>query len=331
MKTLVGGLAIFVVLYVTAIVVTKDIFGQEGVHFGVFVFLSGICMLSVNLWVQRWFSRIANEKQPTPEERKEAVEKMLDEAGYPRDAPVTKGSGQAAPTGDKGRPSGKKKNSKVAGGKAAVQKGFLSKKEPAAGTRAANKHNKWGVVDTGPATTSAPQKLPNAELPKDDDGVEEFVTSGARKAMEQEAKQSQKMRSKPANTKKSAAKPKPAASVGNTSGVAKKAAKNLDDWDLIDWDEEITKVNGDSRACGEKSKDEKRRAEMIEMIHRDPVGMKKINDQMGLLKGKPKHKSAGETEDRKEHVDHLKKMMADKGVDASVFSPEEWSKKVGAK
>ena len=30
--------------------VTKDIFGQEGVHFGVFVFLSGICMLSVNLW-----------------------------------------------------------------------------------------------------------------------------------------------------------------------------------------------------------------------------------------------------------------------------------------
>ena len=36
------------------------------------------------------------------------------------------------------------------------------------------------------------------------------------------------------------------------------------------------RVNGDSRACGEKSKDEKRRAEMIEMIHRDPVGMKKV-------------------------------------------------------
>ena len=117
-----AGIAVFVVLYVTAIgtpprlgfpkdarlaVVTKDIFGQEGVHFGVFVFLSGICMLSVNLWsvllssfshvykhpdrttelrvtltgrIQRWFRRIANEKQPTPEERKEAVEKMLDEA-----------------------------------------------------------------------------------------------------------------------------------------------------------------------------------------------------------------------------------------------------------
>merc|ERR1712086_1009207 len=149
MKSLVGGIAIFVVLYVTAIVVTKDIFGREGVHFGVFVFLSGICMLSVNLWIQRWFRRIADEKQPTPEERKEAVEKMLDEAGYPRDAPV----------------------------------------------------------DTGPATASAPQKLPNAELPKDDDGVEEFITSGARKAMEQEAKQSQKIKSNPANSKKSAAKP----------------------------------------------------------------------------------------------------------------------------
>merc|ERR1712086_740344 len=205
MKSLVGGIAIFVVLYVTAIVVTKDIFGREGVHFGVFVFLSGICMLSVNLWIQRWFRRIADEKQPTPEERKEAVEKMLDEAGYPRDAPVTKGSGQAAPTGGTSKPAGKSE-SKASGGKAAVQKGFLSKKEPA-GTRTANKRNKWGAVDTGPATASAPQKLPNAELPKDDDGVEEFITSGARKAMEQEAKQSQKIKSKPANSKKSAAKP----------------------------------------------------------------------------------------------------------------------------
>merc|ERR1712086_762018 len=281
MKSLVGGIAIFVVLYVTAIVVTKDIFGREGVHFGVFVFLSGICMLSVNLWIQRWFRRIADEKQPTPEERKEAVEKMLDEAGYPRDAPVTKGSGQAAPTGGTSKPAGKSE-SKASAGKAAVQKGFLSKKEPSAGTRTANKRNKWGAVDTGPATASAPQKLPNAELPKDDDGVEEFITSGARKAMEQEAKQSQKIKSKPANSKK------PAASAGNSTGAPKKGAKNLDDWDLIAWDDEITKVNGDSRAIGEKSKEEKRRAEMIEMIHRDPVGMKKINDQMGLLKGKPK-------------------------------------------
>merc|ERR1711865_703374 len=319
-KTLLAGIAVFVCIYVTAIVLTKDVLGHEGVHFGVFVVLSGICMVPVNVWMQRWFKNLETQKA---EQRAASIEEMLDKAGYGKDpkgaAPQTKVSSTTKKPKEKG-------SKKAAPQKPAVKKGFLGK---GAGSRTAREGNKWGLQETGPPTATQPVKIAKVEeMTIDDDGVEQFITSGARKAMQEEGSEKRPADSKKAKlaaakaakeSSKSAAK-ESAAKRAASSGT--KAAKNLDEWDVIDWEDELTKVNGDPRAVGEKSKEEKRRAEMIEMIHRDPVGMKKINDQMGFLKGKPK--STDDAADRTSHVADLKKMMADKGIPGTAFSPQEF-------